>query len=103
MEMWSEQKAGILHPLVAIILILAWAFSFVLKTRGYPVVFLQLSLGTPLRMKDLTAFSRKLVFILMTKHGYSCFFPIGQPLDFAPNCKVVTWHQQLSADSQVSF
>lgn len=78
MEMWSEQQAGILHPAVPIILILAEAFSFVLETGSYPIVFLQLFLGTLLRMKDLTAFSCKLVFILMTKQSYSCFFPIEQ-------------------------
>ena len=69
MEMWSERQAGIPHPLVTIILILAWAvFLICLKNQELRhIVFLQLFLGTFLRMKDLTAFLHKLVFILMTK------------------------------------
>lgn len=61
-----------------------WAFSFVLKTRSYPVVFLQLFLGTLLRKKDLTAFSCKWVLILMTEQGYSGFFATGWAPRFCP-------------------
>lgn len=41
MEMWSEQQAGIPHPLVTTILILAWAvFLICLKNQELPCIFL---------------------------------------------------------------
>lgn len=83
--MWSERQAGIPHPVVTIILILAWAvFLICLKNQELPYSFQAARPWTLLRMKDLTAFSHKLVFILMTKQGYSCFFPIGQAPGFCP-------------------